>query len=416
VDPTGEFLTAFIRATQVTPPPPQQGGLATYPVTFYPGVTAAAAAAAIDLNDGRDKSGIDLALQPVTAVRLSGRLDGAAPVAATQIVRLLPAGLEVLGAGSEVAVTLANSDGTFMFPAVPAGAYTVTSGRAVGFAVFPQAGSTEMLSRPRSAGDVPATGLASSAIWIGQSTADLPPGASEYLSVSVNVGGEDVRGISLSHARPATLRCLVSFEDVKDVPTAGVLRFSAASGSPQLTGRTFGMNRETWTAAGRAPLELSGLRAGEYVLSLLNMPGLAIKSIVVNGEDYSRRPIVLENGQESSAQLVLTGRPGVVSGTVHDRQGGSSSQITVMAFPTDRQLWSNQGLTPSWTLVTRTQENGAYRLSSLREGEYYFLAVKSTANASTDPLFLERAVTFSERISIRWGDSKVVDLKVVDVR
>ncbi len=68
---------------------------------------------------------IDFSLRPTATVRVSGVVDGPPEAVRGLVLRLMPAGLEDLGEGSEAATTLAGADGRFTFLNVPAGAYTV---------------------------------------------------------------------------------------------------------------------------------------------------------------------------------------------------------------------------------------------------------------------------------------------------
>ena len=107
-------------------PPPRAGNRAmAYGVAFHPSGSALAQAAPIELKPGDDRGGVDVALTPVPGVRVSGTVE-APPEALTSLtLRLLPAGLENLGNGSEVATALVAGDGTFTFLNVPAGTYTL---------------------------------------------------------------------------------------------------------------------------------------------------------------------------------------------------------------------------------------------------------------------------------------------------
>ena len=109
-----------------TPPPPSGLQARAYPTTFYPGAVAMADATSIDVSYGTSRTGIDIQLRPVPAVRVSGRLTTDSGEPAPQLLlRLMPAGAERLGFGSEAATTTVDTDGSFVFLNVPAGEYTL---------------------------------------------------------------------------------------------------------------------------------------------------------------------------------------------------------------------------------------------------------------------------------------------------
>jgi hypothetical protein len=92
-------------------------------------VTGVDSATPVEVRAGEERYGIDLQLRPVGAFRVSGSIDGPRDVIDGLTVRLIPAGLDALGLGAEVATTLVGSDGRFMFLNVPSGRYTIISGR-----------------------------------------------------------------------------------------------------------------------------------------------------------------------------------------------------------------------------------------------------------------------------------------------
>ena len=81
-----------------TPPPPSGPQARAYQTTFYPGAVAMADATSIDISYGSSRTGIDIQLRPVPAVRVSGRLTTDSGEAPPQLLlRLMPAGEERLG-------------------------------------------------------------------------------------------------------------------------------------------------------------------------------------------------------------------------------------------------------------------------------------------------------------------------------
>ena len=92
-------------------------------MVFYPNAGTPAAGAPVELRVSEDRSGIDFQLQPVRTARVSGTLQGPPDAIGNLLLRLIPAGLEELGQGSEAATTVTTPDGQFAFLDVPAGSY-----------------------------------------------------------------------------------------------------------------------------------------------------------------------------------------------------------------------------------------------------------------------------------------------------
>ena len=85
------------------------------------GVTSLADALSVEIAYGTVRTGVDFQLRPVAAVRVSGRLDGVVAPVPAMLLRMLPAGSERLGVGSEAATTTVAPDGSFTFLNVPVG-------------------------------------------------------------------------------------------------------------------------------------------------------------------------------------------------------------------------------------------------------------------------------------------------------
>src|SRR5262249_46119576 len=97
----------------------------SYPTTFFPASQTAAQATAITVGAGEELLGADIPLQPVRALRVSGIVSAPAGLAGQLPVRLAHVGTGEIISGLDSAATLTRADGTFSFPAVTAGTYTM---------------------------------------------------------------------------------------------------------------------------------------------------------------------------------------------------------------------------------------------------------------------------------------------------
>ena len=218
--------TRFAIGPFPTPPPPVDGRARAYPVSFHPAALSASAATAVELAHGEERAGVDIRLEPVPTARLSGIVQGP-PEAFTRLwLRLLPAGLEELGSGSETATTLVAPDGTFMFLSVPAGTYTLEAQRSIGEFTY---GATATF---RTGPSFPppmspaASGFSAGPIDTGPAGAGfITRGGSgetaHWARMPVTVGGRDDSGVAVV-LRPAVRlrgRVAVEFDPARPAPT-----------------------------------------------------------------------------------------------------------------------------------------------------------------------------------------------------
>lgn len=408
--------TALIVGNYVTPPPPVNGRAQAYSVVFYPGALAFSAATLVDLSSGGDKSGIDITLQPMPAARVSGRLDGPPEAFANFVLRLMPAGLEGLGNGSEAATTMVRPDGSFTFLNVPSGGYTlIASESTFEFALgLPSAGLPLTPGVGRGGSGVSGGMVSSSAAGVAYNTTAPTAVALDhggYARVPINVGAADVTGLVVPLQRTVTLHGQIAYEDLTGAQPTFSAELAAANGSPTLGVRSFSSNPGMAPASANS-FTIPGLLPGEYVLRFNT--SVTVKSITVDGEDASRRPIVLTNGQDANVLVTLTGKTIKLSGVIRDAKGDLVPQATAIVFPVDRQLWTNYGINPTWIRPSVGSSNAAYSVTNIKAGDYYVVGVDaSMSSAWRDPAFFDAAMPFATRETVDWGDAKVVDLKIM---
>jgi hypothetical protein len=251
-------------------------------------------------------------------------------------------------------------------------------------------------------------------------SASLSEQQARYGRVRVTVGDADVRDLVVPRVRPVAVRARFVIEDLRGSAGNGILQFSPADGNPMQGGATRILGPDDWLNAERTPLELPGLLPGRYVFTLMpagGAPRLSLKSILANGLDVTRGAVEIDGPSDVDVVITLTGRVIRISGTVRDPSGGAAPEATVLAFPTDRMLWSNQGVSPTWIRAGRASDRGEFQVEGLRAGEYFLAAIDpSVVREWRDVDFLNRVSRQAARMTVEWGQNPRVDLRMVDVR
>jgi hypothetical protein len=400
-------LTSF-----ATPPPPGSTRSRAYPPLFHPNARAIDEAQAVELGIGTSRTDIDFQLAPVAAVRMSGRVTGAAQDAADMILRLMPRGGEHLGFGSEAATTVVEADGSFTFLNVPAGNYTLVASPAIA-----EMSSGTPLHLPFAAGTGPARGYSAvypSAVGFGALWWRFDAGADGWGRMPIGIGDADVTGVVLPLQPPATVRGRIVFDDPAQADPN--LRFTVmlepANGDPSL-----GMPFAT-TAGGDTTQEftIAGLQNGRYLFRISRFRGWRVKSATVNGIDVTDIGIDGASGTSLEDVVVtITNGGAQVAGFVRDRNG-QAARGTVIVFPVDPRHWIDYGLTPDRIQAVTAGRDGSFRLTPIRDGEYYAIAVPAAqAESWTDPKFLAAAAAHATRISVKAGAEITQHLQISEI-
>jgi len=409
-----------------TPPPPAGGQPMGYSIAFHPNAPTVALANAIDLQRGEQRSGADVRLEPVPVSRVSGMVQGPADVLPNLTFRLVPAGLEDLGFGSESGTALVAPDGSFVFLNVPAGTYLIDAPLSMNqFSFGPSsfADGPQFPAWPGSNGSGLSSGSVPSAppgTTFNRSTNRSGPGAHYWARQPVTVSGRDESNVvvTMRAGVTATGRILLDADANQATtkpPTSYTVAFDPATGSAHL-----GMPQRLRSPD--SPLdefEVVDLMFGQYFLRVTPYPvGWIVKSISWNGRDYTGAPFDTTSASAfDNIVVTVTNAAPVVSGTVTDGQGTPAATGTVIAFPADPALWTNYGLAPTRIKPVGVSNTGAYRLATLPAGEYFLIALSGAQPmAWQDPEFFKKASALATRVSVGWSDKKSVDLKVTEVR
>ncbi|OFW08102.1 MAG: hypothetical protein A3H96_22170 [Acidobacteria bacterium RIFCSPLOWO2_02_FULL_67_36] len=389
-----------------------------YPPTFFPGTRSAADAATIDLDSSEDRDGVDVQLELVPASRVAGIAHGPSDAVGHLPMRLMAAGMEELGHGSETATTVTAADGRFVFLNVPDGTYTILASRAVSqFKTGSPAGSSFSTLRPAG---VEMTSFSTGAVRAatpGTQIETVSGGDAGYSGrAQVAVRGRDVTDISVPLNPGVTLGGRVVRESVQPgtPPLARVMALLSVEpvgyGGPSMVMVDFPANSRS------VAFKATGLAPGSYVLRGLGAS--IVKSVEWNGRDLSDAPLDASAGGDfNDIVITLAAKASSLTGSVRDDRGAPVSAGAVLIFPADENQWAGYGFTPRRIRSVAVSSAGTFRSADLPAGDYYLIAVdESEANAWQDPRFLLAAQPLATRVSVDWGETKTEDLRLVRVR
>jgi hypothetical protein len=108
---------------------------------------------------------------------------------------------------------------------------------------------------------------------------------------------------------------------------------------------------------------------------------------------------------------VLTSQKIELSGVVTNDRGATVADATVVAFADDPEKWGPQ---TRFIESARLDQNGRFRIQSLPAGTYIVVATDDMEpGEERDPDVLEQLRSKGSRITLRDGDTRAIDVKVV---
>lgn len=405
------------------PPPPVNGRPMMYPMAFHPAGTSVADAMTIELKYGDDRQNVDVTLAPMPAVRVSGMLDGPPEAMTLMTVRLLAAGLENLGQGSETATALVDSGGQFTFVNVPPGTYTIDA--PVNVNEFLWAGSA-FSNRPASFPAPPGTGGWSRTSFAAEVVPGVQFGSSNFRGSSVpnysgrgtvTVGTSDVTGVVVRLKPMITVSGKIVVDlDPLQPPPAAPPRFSftldPANGEVYL-----GSPRSQQTPDAQV-FTVPAVMPGQYWVRSSGPTAWMIKSVVWKGRDYTTTPLDASSGDDMTDVVVtMTNNRPTLSGIVRSTGALKAEDCMVVVFPVERAQWRGFGLSPTRLRTATIGDGDAYSILSLPAGDYIVAAIdRAKRGIWRDPANLAQLEGAGVRVSLAWGAKVTQEVPVVVIK
>ena len=371
--PPGDYVvSASFRSNGEAADP--AGEITGYAATYFPGTTSVADAQRVSVATGEEQSNVIFSLVATRLVRVSGAAinsQGAALSGAGSVM-LTPVGgrAGAPGAMSRFAGRLDRS-GQFTIPNVPPGRYVA------------------QVRTARNRGDGSA--------------------AAEAGRQEITVGAQDLDGLVLVTAPGARLRGRV----VSDRRGAAELQpervtIVARSADPD----TSIPGQIATTRVGKdGTFEINNVF--EPRVLRVNLPqGWTLKSITLNGEDITDRPVDIAAGQTTAGlEVLLSDRVTEVNGRLSDGRNTAVTDATIVVFPADDEKWTPQS---RFVRAVRPDQDGRFNIRGLPPyDDYLAVAVQGLEDGQAgDPDFLATVRDQAAPLALKEGETRTLNLRV----
>jgi hypothetical protein len=352
--------------TVAPPPPPSPVG---YVPIYHPGAPSGALAQRVVVGASQEVHGIDIRLQMVRTVTITGAITSSEALPQTRL-QLIDASMPMSGIG--IWFRDAKADGTFAFPGVVPGSYILKG--------FGTPGGQ--------------TGMAGGEMWG---------------SVEVTVTETGMSPVTLPMRRGVTVTGAMNLEGL---PASFAVTRARVSLMPVASATDWEMASIPMTPTASGQFSTRNVLPGMYRVTVTGLPeGWTLATAVFGARDAADHHLRIDGSDDvTNGRLTFTNKTGMISGAVTSMAGAPVADHTVVLFPSDRALWLPQ----SRRLQTASPSpDGRYSLRGLPPGEYHLaLVLDPEPGRLSDPEWLRLLLPGATSVKLGEGETRGQDLRV----
>lgn len=339
-----------------------------YVKEYYPGVTHASEALALDVAAGQSRPGLDVKLRKSAVFHIRGKAAGKVP-ADTAL------GIQVAEAGGDFSESLFNegmpfaADGSFDIGGLPAGSWTVTVARNKG-----------------------------NGVSLAQRT--------------LQVGDRNIEGVVLTMREPIDIS-----GSVKTVPEPSPNAPAPPAPAPHLQVRLAPLDSPagaiTASVQSDGTFTLSGVGARRYGVSVVPPSGGYVKSISCRGQEVLMSGIDLtESADGADLQIVISMTSGAVTGTVKvETEQPPPAAVTLMPVSPQPGVAVYR---PDLRRAVMSGAGGQFSLASVAPGKYHVYAwERLDTNLLLDPDALKLFDSLAATVTVSENDLQTITVPLI---
>ena len=338
--------------------------------TYFPGTPNVSEATRVTVRAGQEMSAANFALIVARMARVSGRaINSRGEPMTNGMLMLTPDEPMTMMMSMSMNNAMVAGDGTFQFANVPPGRYNLQ--------VRPQG---------------------------------MPSSTSEFATMKVTVGNEDIDNLMVATGVGAIARGVVVTDD-GSIPTFRPDQLSIFPGPAEPT--TMFMAPGNQRINDDFTFELTGLFERRLIRANIGQnSGWYLKAVMLDATDITDTGADFSPGRSyEGLQVIFSRKTTDLSGMLTDDRGRPVLDATVVIFPANNDLWT---FSSRYVRSVRPDTNGKYSIKSLPPSDdYLVIAVQNLEQGQgSDPEFLERAREEAKRFSLNEGEIKAVDIKL----